>query len=99
MPRATGSTGSPPKPSFATFPQVKIRLNLPIGFDVPPPVGAGGVTEAVKGLCLSPIADVAPSRRAVGPAAGDLRGWEFPMAMGGTVKFFNAERGYGFIKP
>ena len=21
------------------------------------------------------------------------------MAMGGTVKFFNAERGYGFIKP
>src|SRR5438270_145074 len=23
----------------------------------------------------------------------------FPMAMGGTVKFFNAERGYGFIKP
>src|SRR5215470_775104 len=23
----------------------------------------------------------------------------FPMAMSGTVKFFNAERGYGFIKP
>jgi CspA family cold shock protein len=23
----------------------------------------------------------------------------FPMAMTGTVKFFNAERGYGFIKP
>src|ERR1700754_595398 len=23
----------------------------------------------------------------------------FPMAMAGTVKFFNAERGYGFIKP
>lgn len=21
------------------------------------------------------------------------------MAMGGTIKFFNAERGYGFIKP
>jgi cold shock protein len=27
-------------------------------------------------------------------------GWElFPMAMIGTVKFFNGERGYGFIKP
>jgi cold shock protein len=24
---------------------------------------------------------------------------EFPMAMTGTVKFFNGERGYGFIKP
>jgi cold shock protein len=23
----------------------------------------------------------------------------FPMAMSGTVKFFNGERGYGFIKP
>src|SRR4029450_10053978 len=23
----------------------------------------------------------------------------FPMAMAGTVKFFNAEKGYGFIKP
>jgi CspA family cold shock protein len=23
----------------------------------------------------------------------------FPMAQGGTVKFFNGERGYGFIKP
>jgi CspA family cold shock protein len=33
-----------------------------------------------------------------GPAAGN---WErsFPMAQGGTVKFFNGERGYGFIKP
>jgi CspA family cold shock protein len=29
---------------------------------------------------------------------GAVRG-SFPMAMTGTVKFFNAERGYGFIKP
>jgi CspA family cold shock protein len=29
-----------------------------------------------------------------------MRGEEsFPMAMTGTVKFFNGERGYGFIKP
>jgi CspA family cold shock protein len=27
------------------------------------------------------------------------RGRSFPMAMTGTVKFFNGERGYGFIKP
>jgi CspA family cold shock protein len=26
-------------------------------------------------------------------------GRSFPMAMTGTVKFFNGERGYGFIKP
>jgi cold shock protein len=33
---------------------------------------------------------------------GRRRGnWErsFPMAQGGVVKFFNGERGYGFIKP
>jgi cold shock protein len=48
---------------------------------------------------LSPIANVRPRRRAVG-AGGSNRGERsFPMAMTGTVKFFNAERGYGFIKP
>jgi cold shock protein len=35
-----------------------------------------------------------------GPAAGATLGIRsFPMAMTGTVKFFNGERGYGFIKP
>lgn len=33
------------------------------------------------------------------PGQAEQRGEEFPMAMTGTVKFFNAERGYGFIKP
>jgi CspA family cold shock protein len=28
-----------------------------------------------------------------------IAGEEYPMAMTGTVKFFNGERGYGFIKP
>jgi cold shock protein len=40
--------------------------------------------------------------RAVAPwgqAAATNGGGSFPMAMTGTVKFFNAERGYGFIKP
>jgi CspA family cold shock protein len=32
-------------------------------------------------------------------AAGAKGVWVFPMAMTGTVKFFNGERGYGFIKP
>jgi CspA family cold shock protein len=32
-------------------------------------------------------------------AAKQVRGRSFPMAMTGTVKFFNGERGYGFIKP
>jgi CspA family cold shock protein len=40
-----------------------------------------------------------PGRRAV-RAGGDVVGIRsVPMAMGGTVKFFNSERGYGFIKP
>jgi CspA family cold shock protein len=33
------------------------------------------------------------------PAAEQPRGEEFPMAQTGVVKFFNGERGYGFIKP
>jgi CspA family cold shock protein len=33
-------------------------------------------------------------------SGGAMRGGGvFPMAMTGTVKFFNGERGYGFIKP
>jgi len=34
-----------------------------------------------------------------GPAAKHIGERSFPMAMSGTVKFFNSERGYGFIKP
>jgi CspA family cold shock protein len=41
--------------------------------------------------------DVRTSRRTVGVAAWNHRGRT--MAMTGTVKFFNGERGYGFIKP
>ena len=48
---------------------------------------------------LSPIADVRPRRLAVGASGGNHGERSFPMAMAGTVKFFNAERGYGFIKP
>jgi CspA family cold shock protein len=42
------------------------------------------------------------SSRAVvpwGPDGEATTGRSFPMAMTGTVKFFNGERGYGFIKP
>jgi cold shock protein len=42
--------------------------------------------------------DVRPSRRAVG-VDGEAKHGELSMAMTGTVKFFNGERGYGFIKP
>ncbi len=71
------------------------------GFDVPPPVGAGGSDGGPRGRFLSPFVNVRPSRRAAGADGGDSHPWErsFPMAMAGTVKFFNAERGYGFIKP
>jgi CspA family cold shock protein len=38
-----------------------------------------------------------PSCRGGGGAKQGIR--SIPMAMAGTVKFFNGERGYGFIKP
>jgi cold shock protein len=38
--------------------------------------------------------NVQPSRRAAAKQLG-----RFPMAQTGVVKFFNGERGYGFIKP
>lgn len=34
-----------------------------------------------------------------GAGGGAVREGEHPMAQTGVVKFFNAERGYGFIKP
>jgi CspA family cold shock protein len=34
-----------------------------------------------------------------GHGGGAIGKGSFPMAQGGTVKFFNTERGYGFIKP
>jgi CspA family cold shock protein len=47
---------------------------------------------------------IAGSERQVSSARGDAAAKQsgtgsFPMAMMGTVKFFNGERGYGFIKP
>ena len=61
-------------------------------------MGAGGVTEAQERPMPYPHVNVRPSRRAV-RAGGSFGVGSFPMAMAGTVKFFNAERGYGFIKP
>jgi cold shock protein len=43
--------------------------------------------------------DVQTGRRTVGVAAWNYGGRSCSMAMAGTVKFFNGERGYGFIKP
>jgi cold shock protein len=50
------------------------------------------------------VAKLSGSECPVGAAAliasrRSIAGEEFPMAMTGTVKFFNGERGYGFIKP
>jgi cold shock protein len=50
------------------------------------------------------VAKLSDSECPVGPARDGTRGGgagrgSFPMAMTGTVKFFNGERGYGFIKP
>jgi CspA family cold shock protein len=49
------------------------------------------------------VAKLSGSERQVGPirwrVAAEQYGGSVPMAMTGTVKFFNGERGYGFIKP
>jgi CspA family cold shock protein len=52
----------------------------------------------------APVADAFRKVNPVVPMRGGARqstttGRSFPMAMTGTVKFFNGERGYGFIKP
>src|SRR5262245_31976775 len=70
------------------------------GFDVPPPVGArrsnGGRKAAAFPVCECPAE---PPRRGGRRRSTTTGKGSFPMAMAGTVKFFNAERGYGFIKP
>ena len=46
-----------------------------------------------------PAANVRSADTRVARSGGAIRGRSFPMAMTGIVKFFNGERGYGFIKP
>jgi CspA family cold shock protein len=48
---------------------------------------------------LSGRENVRSGRGASGAPAEQCGERSFPMAMTGTVKFFNGERGYGFIKP
>jgi CspA family cold shock protein len=54
------------------------------------PIGSGGHSfrQRMSGRLLRGVR-----------SGGAIRGRSFPMAMTGTVKFFNGERGYGFIKP
>ena len=59
-----------------TFPHGKNVSNLSVaGLDVPPPVGAGGVTAAKSGQGLARV-DVQPSRRAVGAGGEATTGKE-----------------------
>jgi cold shock protein len=44
-------------------------------------------------------ASIGPAVVPRGPAVRNHGTGVFPMAMTGTIKFFNGERGYGFIKP
>jgi cold shock protein len=49
---------------------------------------------------LSPIVNVEAEPSCVGPVAERVaQGERVAMAQTGVVKFFNSERGYGFIKP
>jgi CspA family cold shock protein len=45
------------------------------------------------------VCPVEPMRAAAPSGLKQCGGGVFPMAMTGTVKFFNGDRGYGFIKP
>ena len=55
------------------------------------PISAGGQASD-KANVGQPLRDVRVVVKQYGEGV-------FPMAMTGTVKFFNGERGYGFIKP
>ena len=61
----------------------------------------GGPAEWLRpsGLKLFARVDVRPSRHAFDGGGDVSAGRSYAMAMTGTVKFFNGERGYGFIKP
>jgi len=61
----------------------------------------GGPAEWLRpsGLKLFARVDVRPSRHAFDGGGEVSAGRSYAMAMTGTVKFFNGERGYGFIKP
>jgi CspA family cold shock protein len=48
---------------------------------------------------LSPFVNVSRAAFRGGWRPEQLRGEELAMAQTGVVKFFNGERGYGFIKP
>ena len=61
-------------------------------------MGAGGVTEAQERPMPYPASEC-PAELSAVRAGGSFGVGSFPMAMAGIVKFFNAERGYGFIKP
>src|SRR4029453_12686353 len=99
MPKpASGSLGSPAKSDgerrspLSTAPA--FGLGFPAGFDFLPRGGPAELSVVACGGRLSPIANVRPSRCAVG-AGGEATGkGDFPMPMTGTVKFFNGERGY-----
>jgi CspA family cold shock protein len=58
----------------------------------------GDVKPDCSGGQTSAIANAGQPLREM-RAAVEQCGEEYPMAMTGTVKFFNGERGYGFIKP
>jgi cold shock protein len=74
--------------------------------------GCGGVTRPKKKIQAFRSRDTGLPRwpsfkqrlsvelpREVRAVVEQYGGGVFPMAMSGTVKFFNGERGYGFIKP
>jgi CspA family cold shock protein len=74
--------------------------------------GSGGVTRPSSifqgglqlislsaGMAKLPAANVRSAGTRGRVTAEHDGGGVFPMAMTGTVKFFNGERGYGFIKP
>jgi cold shock protein len=58
-----------------------------------------GEDAAFVAMAKLPAVNVRSSRYVESVAAEQYGERSFPMAMTGTVKFFNGERGYGFIKP
>jgi CspA family cold shock protein len=96
----TASTGSWPNLDFRYFSTGRdwpIAMALALTFRLL--VGPGGSDGGRYGRLFPRLRMSGRAVAPLGPTAEQPGERSLPMAMAGTVKFFNAERGYGFIKP
>src|SRR5262249_25122730 len=82
-----------------SFYWAQLYVRLFWGFDVPNPFGGDGCARGQVAAKACSVGECPAELSCRGGRWRSNHGGAFPMAMTGTVKFFNGERGYGFIKP